>query len=176
MSDTHADHDDRSRPDPAQGPAHDVPVFERLVSGERTCMFTTVDADGTIISRPMTVQERDGAAVWFMAFSDSPKLDQLAQDAHVNLVFADGDTWVSASGTGVTVDDDAKKTELWNRFTEAWFQCEPTDPKVALIRVDLTGGEYWEAPNKPMQIVGMAKTLIAGERPDDGDNAKLDLA
>lgn len=175
MTDSH-DTDDRSRADPAQGPAHDLPVFELLVSAERTCMFTTVEAEGKILSRPMTVQRRDGATVWFMAFSDSPKVDQLAQDSHVNLVFADGDTWVSASGTGVTVNDDAKKTELWNKFTEAWFQCEPTDPKVALIRVDLSGGEYWESPNKPMQIIGLAKTLIAGERPDDGENAKLDLA
>lgn len=168
--------DDRSRPDPSQGPAHDVPVFEKLVSGERTCMFTTVAPDGTIHSRPMTVQAREENTVWFMAFSDSPKIDQLAADADVNLIFVDGDTWVSASGTGRVVDDNAKKEELWNPFAKAWFQCEPTDPSVALIRVDLSGGEYWDSPAKPMQLVGLAKALFGGDRPLDGDNAKLDLA
>ncbi|HRW18443.1 MAG TPA: pyridoxamine 5'-phosphate oxidase family protein [Dermatophilaceae bacterium] len=168
--------DDRSRPDPARGPDHDVPAFERLVEGQRTCMFTTIDTDGGLHARPMTVQALEGPTVWFMAYSDSPKLDQLAGNPQVNLAFVDGDSWVSARGTGALVDDVAKKEQLWNRFAEAWFQCEASDPRVALIRVDLTGGEYWDAPSRPAQLIGLAKVLVAGERPDDGDNAKLDLA
>lgn len=168
--------DDRHRPDPAQGPAHDLAVFDRLVSEERTCMFTTIDASGGIHSRPMAVQGRDGATVWFLAYSDSPKIEQLAANSAVNLVFVDGDTWVSASGTGSVVTDEAKKQEVWNRFAEAWFQTDVTDPAVALLRVDLTGGEYWDSPSKPKQLIDVAKTLIAKERPEGGDNAKLDLA
>ena len=171
--------DDRSqisRPDPAQGPAHDVPKFRDLIEGERTCMFTTVDAGGTILSRPMAVQSvDDDATVWFMAFADSPKLDQLATHPQVNLTFGKGDTWVSASGTGTLVDDDAKKRELWSPFAKAWFQCEPEDPSVALIRVDCTGGEYWDSPGKPIQLLGLLKALTVGGEPMDGDNAKLDL-
>lgn len=171
------DHDTSiSRPDPAQGPTHDVPKFVDLVEGERTCMFTTVDADGTILSRPMAVQAvDDDGTVWFMAFADSPKLDQLASHPQVNLTFGKGDTWVSASGTGHVVDDVAKKEELWSPFAKAWFQCEAADPKVALIRVDCTGGEYWDSPGKPAQLLGVLKALTVGGEPMDGDNAKLDL-
>lgn len=165
-----------SRPDPAQGPGHDIPKFVELIDGERTCMFTTLDADGTIISRPMAVQRvDDDATVWFMAFADSPKLDQLATHPEVNLSFGDGDTWVSASGTGRVVDDPAMKRELWNVFTKAWFQCEPEDPSVALIRVDCTGGEFWDSPSKPGQLLGLVKALTVGGEPVDGDNAKLEL-
>lgn len=165
-----------SRPDPAQGPAQDIPKFVELVEGARTCMFTTVDADGTIVSRPMAVQAvDDDATVWFMAFADSPKVDQLTHRPQVNLSFGQGDTWVSASGTAHLVDDDAKKEELWSPFAQAWFQCEPTDPKVALIRVDTTGGEYWDSPGKVTQLFGVLKALTVGGEPMDGDNAKLQL-
>ncbi len=169
--------DDKSRPDPAQGPDHDVPKFVELISGERTCMFTTVDAEGTILSRPMAVQEiQPDGILWFMAFSDSPKIDQLATHPDVNLTFSSGETWVSASGTAAVVDDVAKKKDLWNPFAQSWFQCEPEDPQVALIRVAVTGGEYWDSPSKPVQLFGVVKALVTRSRPADGENAKLDLA
>ncbi len=167
--------DDRSQPDPAQGPEHDVEIFHRLVHGERTCMMTTRDDEGTLYSRPMAVQQREDSTVWFLTYADSAKLDQLGRYPQVNLVFVDGDTWVSASGTGQVVHDVAKKQQLWNPFAQAWFQCEPEDPAVALLRVDLTGGQYWDSPSKPAQLLGVAKSLLTGSRPG-GDNAKLDLS
>ncbi len=170
------DRDDKSLPDPAKGPDHDVPKFVELVRGERTCMFTTVAEDGSIHSRPMAIQAvDDDATIWFMAYSDSTKLDQIAGHPDVNVAFGGGDAWVSASGTAHLVDDDAKKRELWNPFTEAWFQCEPDDPKVALIRFDPTGGEYWDAPGKPAQLLGLVQVLLTRTKPADGDNAKLQL-
>lgn len=140
-------------------------------------MFTSVDADGTIISRPMAVQKvDDDGTLWFMAFADSPKIDQLAMHPQVNIAFVSGTSWVSASGTGELVDDVAKKKELWNPFAQAWFQREPESPEVALIRVNVTGGEFWDSPSKPAQLFGMVKGAVTKQRPDDGENAKLDLA
>lgn len=165
-----------SRPDPAQGREHDQPTFVDLVGGVRIAMMTTVAADGTIMSRPMAVQQvDDDATVWFFAFADSPKTVQLALRPQVNLIFIDGDTYVSASGTAHLLDDVAKKKSLWNPFAEAWFQNGPEDPAVALIRVDLTGGEYWDSPDKPAQLLGLVKGLLGKGAPLDGDNAKLEL-
>lgn len=166
-----------SRPNPAQGPAHDLPKFVELVEGARTCMFTTVDEDGSLVSRPMAVQAVDpDGTVWFFAFSDAPKIAQIESNAEVNLSFGQDDTWVSASGTAVLVEDDAKKRELWNPFATAWFQCEPEDEIVSLIRVDTTSGEYWDSPGKAIALFGVLKALTVGGEPIDGDNAKLDLA
>lgn len=151
-------------------------TFVDLVQDVRSCMLTTVDTDGTIHSRPMAPQATDDdGTVWFLAFADSPKLDQLRDHAQVNLGYVDGETFVSASGTASTVDDTAKKRELWNKFAESWFQTEPDDPKVALIKVAVTGGEYWDAVAKPAQVFGMVKALATGDQPDVGENAKLDL-
>lgn len=169
--------DDTSRPDPAQGPERDLPTFVELVKEERTCMFTSTKADGTIWSRPMAVQAvDDDGTVWFLTFADAEKVSQLAERPEVNLAFASASTWVSASGTGRLVDDLAKKKELWNPFAEAWFEREPEDPDVVLLRVDVTGGEYWDGPHGPARLFGMVKALVARERPDEGKNAKLDLA
>lgn len=165
-----------SRPDPAQGSAHDVPVFVDLVEGIRTCMFTTCDEDGTLLSRPMAVQgvDEDGT-VWFFAYADSPKLDQLEARPQVNLTFVHKDTFVSVSGTAREVDDSEKREQLWSPFAKAWFQTEADDPAVVLIRVDPSGGEYWDAPAKPAQVIGFARALLGHGPPVDGDNAKLQL-
>jgi len=166
----------KSLADPAQGAAHDVPVFVDLVGGLRACMLTTLDHDGAVVSRPMAVQRVDeDATVWFFAFSDAPKIAQIQARPQVNLTFTDGDTYVSASGVASLVDDDAMKRELWNPFAKAWFQCEPENPAVALIRVDPRHGEYWDSPNKPAQVIGLVRGLLGHGTPADGDNAKLDL-
>lgn len=170
-------HTQASVADAAQGPGHDVPVFVDLVDGIRTCMFTTVGPDGTTLySRPMAVQRvDDDGTVWFFGFSDAPKLQHLQHHPQVNLAFVDGDTFVSVSGSARLVDDVAKKRELWNPFAKAWFQCDPADPAVALIRVDPAGGEYWDGPAKPAQVIGLVKALLGHGMPLDGDNAKLEL-
>lgn len=156
--------------------SNDAATFVELVDDVRTCMLTTVASDGSIHSRPMIPQATDeDGTVWFLTLADSPKVDHLRDDASVNLVYVDGETFVSASGTASTVDDDARKKDLWNPFVESWFQTKPSDPNVVLVKVAVSGAEYWDSASKPGQVAGMAKALITKDQPDVGENAKLDL-
>lgn len=183
MSDPHPNATDqqdqdgqRSLPDPAQGPAQDVPTFVDLVEDERACMMTTIGLDGVLHARPMAVQQvDDDGTVWFLAFADSPKIDQLAADPRVNLSFAPGDAWVSASGSGHVVNDPERRRSLWNRYAQAWFQRDEDDPDVTVIRFDPSGGEYWKSPSSPVMALGVARSMVTGAPPPEGDNAKLDL-
>lgn len=157
-------------------PAQDARKFADLVDGARACMMTTVADDGAMHSRPMAPQETtEDGTVWFLAFVDSPKIEQLTTHRDVNLTYVEGETYVSASGRGIVVRDEAKQKELWNDFAEAWFQCEPEDSRVVLIRVEVAGGEYWDSPSKPAQLFGVVKAKVTGQQPDGGDNAKLDV-
>ena len=54
------------------------------------------------------------------------------------------DTYVSVSGTAAMLDDAAKKQQLWNKLTEAWFPGGPTDPDLALVQV----------ADRPRQLLG----------------------
>ena len=71
--------------------------------------------------------------------------------------------------------DPTRARELWNDFAEAWFQCEPDDPRVAVIRVDGDSAEYWDSPGKVGTLVGVLKAKVTGDRPDDGESDTVDL-
>ena len=73
-----------------------------LIDGIEVAMFTTRRPDGSLVSRPMQVQERAaGTDLWFVTNVESHKLDELTHDPHVNLAFYRDRTrdWVSVSGT-----------------------------------------------------------------------------
>jgi general stress protein 26 len=80
-------------------------------------MLTTVDAEGALASRPMTVLQMDAqGALWFFVDVKSPKVDRLRA---VNLSFVDGDqsAYVSLSGHG-EIDSDRFCQTLVSRRTQ----------------------------------------------------------
>lgn len=66
-----------------------VAKVAELVDDARICMFTTMTADGRHVSRPMALQdvEFDGD-LWFFAYGDSPKVQQIRGNRQVNVSFA----------------------------------------------------------------------------------------
>lgn len=147
-----------------------------LLQDARIAMLTTISADGSLVSRPMATQQVqfDGDA-WFFTEADSPKVAEIAADPRMNAAYTEGGTYVSLSGTASLVHDVAKKRELWNQFAAAWFQCEPEDPDVALIRLSADTAEYWDTPGRASSLIAMVKGKLTGQRPDVGDNEVVDL-
>src|SRR5215211_142778 len=95
-----------------------------LIDGIAVAMFTTRRADGHLVSRPMATQERDGIAdFWFVTDGDAHKLDELENDAHVNLAYYRDRTreWVSVSGTARVSRDRGQIRRLYQPDWKAWF-------------------------------------------------------
>lgn len=143
-------------------------------------MMTTLCADGSLRSRPMkTQQSKPDGTLWFFTGYDSAKSDEiLKNDAHVNLSYAapSDNLYVSVSGRANVLKDRAKIEELWSPFMKAWFPEGKDDPNVGLIKVTIDKAEYWDSPNSVVvQLYGMAKAAITGERPDPGENKKINL-
>ena len=64
-------------------------------------MMTTRRRDGHLRSRPMANQKRaDGADLWFVTTEGTAKLQELAQDPHINLAYYNDSNkeWISVSG------------------------------------------------------------------------------
>src|SRR4051794_6039088 len=118
-----------------------------LTKESRFVMLTTTDADGHLVSRPMSRQEVDlDADLWFIATRDSRKVDHIRANPTVNVTVTSGSSWVSLSGTAEVVDDLAKLKELWSTFAEAWLPEGPEDPNAILIHVDADFAQYWDNP------------------------------
>lgn len=145
----------------------------KLLAKQHVAMLTTLDGD-RLVSRPMGAQEPDAdGTLWFFTETGSDKAQQIEADSRVSVTYADGD-FLSVEGTGEVVHDPAKQRELWNPFAESWMQCEPEDPKVALIKVTAHTIGYWDTPSTAGSMISMVKGLITKTRPDGGDSGVVD--
>ncbi len=135
----------------------------------RVAMLTTETPNG-LESRPMSAYvDRDAKTIWFLTAVDSSKTDEIKDDSHVNLGFANSssNTFVSVTGTARVVRDVAKQKELWNPFAEAWLPEGPEAPSVALIKVDPAHATVWDSPGKLATLFRVAKANVTQTPPKD---------
>jgi general stress protein 26 len=148
-----------------------------LLDGERFAFLTTTAPDGTLTSRPMTLQdiEFDGG-LWFFAERDSNPVQHIVSSPQVNVGAGSGGSWVSLTGRARVVDDRAKKRELWNSAVEAWFPDGPDDDGIVLLKVEGESAEYWESPGGRIATAfSFVKAKLTGERIEGGENEKVEL-
>ena len=153
--------------------AHSRQLLWKMIKDIRFAMFTTRHGNGHLHSRPMTTQNKEIGAdesLWFFMSRKSDPVDDLKTEPIVNVAYADpgADTYVSVSGKASVIDDPAKKSELWNKMTEAWFPNGPTDPDVALVQVQIRPPNYWDVKeSKLVQLYEMAKAVVTGKPPTE---------
>ena len=133
-----------------------------LIKGIHICMMTTVAEDGSIDARPMAVQNKPfEGTVWFLTRGSSEKVDEVKKDRHVTLCFAEPSSskYVTLKGKASVSEDRSKIHDLWNEMYKAWFPKGEDDPDIAVLRVDVSEGDYWEA--SASKVLFYAKYAIA---------------
>ena len=136
----------------------------KLIENIPIAMLTTLDAEGALASRPMTILEMDAqGALWFFTDVRSSKLEQLRA---VNLSFTDrgqGD-YVSLSGHGEIDTDRARIRGLWTVFAKPWFPDGPESENLALLKFLPDTADYWDGPSSKMvRAFGLVASVIAGK-------------
>lgn len=133
-----------------------------LVKGVHICMMTTLAEDGSIDARPMALQNKpfDGT-MWFLTRSTSEKVDEVRKDKHITLTFAEPSDgkYVTLKGKAYASEDRSKIHELWNDVYKAWFPDGPDGPDIAVMRVEIGSGDYWDSNSST--LVRYAKIAIA---------------
>jgi general stress protein 26 len=83
------------------------------------------------------------------------------QDQHITLNFAEPSSskYLALKGRASVNEDRGKIKELWNPMYKAWFPKGEDDPEIAVLRVDVTEGDYWEATSG--KIIMMMKYAVA---------------
>lgn len=127
--------------DDAPRPLHDV------VRPGDVAMVTTLDGDGSLVSRPLTVAAVEGDGVSFLVDATAEWVRSLAPGARVNVAVADGgrNDWVSIAGRAATSTDRAAVERLWSAPARAWFD-GPDDPRCGALHVPVDHGSFWSAP------------------------------
>jgi general stress protein 26 len=127
-----------------------------LVKDIRIAMLSTVDHDGSISSRPMATQnEPFNGTLWFLTRGSSDKVHEIATDRHVTLNYASpsDSKYIALKGKASVTNDRGKIKQLWNPMYKAWFPKGEEDPDIAVLKVEITEGDYWEA-NSSKLIMG----------------------
>lgn len=155
-----------------------VHELARLLDGESFAMLTTRSEDGTLMSRPMALQEVEfDGDLWFFTARDSRKAAHVGAEPQVNVTVSSRSVWVSLTGSAAVVEDPSKKTELWNAGIEAWFPGGRDSDKIVLLRVEGESAEYWDTPGGQVTTaVSYVKAKLTGKRYTGGEDHKLDLA
>ena len=148
-----------------------------LIKDVRICMMTTAAGDGSFDSRPMATQKTDfDGTVWFLTRHESGKVEEIEQDAHVSLVYADpsNHNYVTAKGRASVSSDKAKIHELWNPMFKAWFPGGEDDPQIAVLKVDVTEALYWEASSSKL-VFGLKylAAAVTGGAVSVGESGKV---
>eukprot|EP01013_Petalomonas_cantuscygni_P040736 TRINITY_DN72873_c0_g1_i1.p1 TRINITY_DN72873_c0_g1~~TRINITY_DN72873_c0_g1_i1.p1 ORF type:complete len:175 (-),score=31.25 TRINITY_DN72873_c0_g1_i1:369-893(-) len=164
--------------------SHDVQDLLDRVKDARVGMLATVCADGSLRSRPMWTQhmEKDSnghGVLWFFSELDSGKMSEASADHEVNIAYSkpSSNLFVSVTGRARVVQDAARVKELWTEPMRAWFPKGPEDPHTAMLRVDITRGEYWHTPSSTLvHVIGYVKAITRGERyqPSGDEHRKVE--
>lgn len=154
--------------------------FKEKIKDVTFGMFTTLDPDGKLSSRPMTSQQLDDSGnLWFFTSDVTDFVRHLSAHPEVNVAFSDPDDslYVSVAGHAELTRDRAKIDELWSPLVAAWFDGGKDDPHLSLIRVHVSSAEYWDTKSSKMtQLYALAKSALTGKAPrDPGEHKKISL-
>lgn len=148
-----------------------------LIEDIRFAMLTTAAKDGSFDSRPMATQKKEfDGTLWFLTAQDSSKVSEIVDDSHVSLMYADPSNakYVAVKGRGFVSKDRAKIHELWNPMYKAWFPGGEEDPQIAVLRVDVTEAEYWEASgSKLVRSIRYLAAAVTKGTVDVGEYGKV---
>jgi len=156
-----------------------VGTLSELIKDIRLAMFTTIQSDGSLHSRPMATQNVpfDGT-LWFLSDADAPKVGEIDRKSEVNIAYVSSESnlYISVSGTAETLRDQAKIDELWTPAMKAFFPGGKDDPGVLLIKVHVHHAQFWKGPaSKMIQLIGLTKAALSGTRYNQGEDRKLNL-
>jgi len=153
--------------------------LKELVKHGDICMFTTVDKESMINSRPLSTADVDeDGNIWFFTNEFSEKIHELSTDNTVNLIYSNPaeNTYLNIKGSCIVVVNREKNAALWNPFMKAWFPNGLDDPKLCLLKVMTEEAHYWNSSSSKMVVAfNMLKAIVSKEKYDEGEEGKLSL-
>jgi general stress protein 26 len=160
--------------------ATDIQKLWDLIRGIEIAMLTTVDSTGVLHSRPMATQDIDfDGHLWFFTEAASHKVDEVNGHREVNLVYVDKEKnrYVSVSGRARVIRDVEKARLLWRPHLRAWFPKGVEDPSVALLRVEVSKADYWDAPSsKVVELMHFLSAMAASPSSKGTEHGKFTLS
>ena len=157
-----------------------IQKFRDLVKDVNICMFTTLDENNNLSSRPMFTSSVDeDGNVWFFTNEFSEKINEVSKDNLVHLIYSHPvkNIYVDVKGICSLIIDRKKMEELWNAELKNWFPEGLEDPKICLIKVATVQASFWNQSTSKMGLLfQMIRSIAKGDQYKETEKGKLDLA
>jgi general stress protein 26 len=146
--------------------------LQKLLGGFDTAMLVTRSADGGMRSRPLAIAEKRDEALYFATAAESPKVEEIEADPHVNVAMQDGRRYVSVSGVARLVRDRELVERLWSESWKVWFPDGKDDPSLRILIVEPTEAAFWDGSGAHglKYMFEMAKAYVTGTKPSSDDD------
>ena len=156
-----------------------IAKFKELVDEVSICMFTTLDDEANLSSRPMITSSVDEEGnVWFFTNEFSEKISELSKDNLVHLIYSHPvkNIYVDVKGTCSVLIDKMKMKELWTSKLETWFPEGIDDPRLCLVKVSTETAHFWNHSSSKMGLLfQMIRSITKGDKYRENERGKLDL-
>jgi general stress protein 26 len=156
-----------------------IEKFRDLVKDVTICMFTTMDENHDLTSRPMfTSSVDDEGNVWFFTNEFSEKINEVSKDNLVHLIYSHPvkNIYVDVKGTCSLIIDKKKMEELWVPALKNWFPQELEDSKLCLIKVATETAHFCNHSSSKMGLLfQMIRSITKGDKYKENEKGKLDL-
>lgn len=135
----------------AEDQKKDAQLEARFWSSLRKDMTVMLGLGTEIEYRPMTAQfatEDDHGPAWFFASTDTDLGRHVQQggapEASFHFVDKGHSVWATVSGHLQVDQNRAMIDKLWNPYVSAWYEGGKDDPKLLLLRMDLSHAKIWK--------------------------------
>ncbi len=155
-----------------------VKKIKELVKKASSGFFCTAIGTGKAFnSRPMSVQEVDEEGnLWFLSADDSGINADLLADSKVQLLFQGSahSDFLELRGEASISWDRERIQKYWEPILKTWFTEGKDDPRITVIKVESTGGYYWDNKHgNAVALVKMAVGALTGRTLDDSIEGRL---
>ena len=126
-----------------------VQELRKLLEDIECGMLTTIDNDGSLHSRPMSMWNEidNDATLWFFTLANSHKVVEIQHHQQVNISFSapNQERYVSILGIAELIRDRNQLQSKWQPGLETWFPQGIDEPNIALLKVKVNKVDYWES-------------------------------
>lgn len=129
--------------------------------------------------QPMTAFcERDGGQIWFFTRNDTDLAKACVQGGQAMFIIQAKDQGFQACIGGRLAQqfDAARMQQYWNPVVAAWYPEGQNDPRLTMLRFDVSDAQVWLSETNPMAFgFQIVKANMTGKEPNVGESAPLQL-
>lgn len=147
------------------------------ISEVEVAMLSTCNEQGVAHAQPMHTLDFDKyGSLWFYAFNDSDRVNDITQKNTVNVVYScpEKGIFVSISGFAQLVADRDKINTYWHERFRAWIPEGKDAPGLYLLKVSIRDAELWDVDtNSVVRFFKETTARLKGERADVGSHVRF---